>query len=62
MLKCVAKEFKRKDIVIYKVKAPIKINRTLSTKDKKLNQDIWRSAGYNKPPSIQKMVRELARL
>jgi dTDP-4-dehydrorhamnose reductase len=62
LLKSVAKEFKRKDIIIDKVEAPIRIDRTLSTKNKILNQKIWQSAGYKNPPSIQRMVKELARL
>ncbi|HJY98678.1 MAG TPA: SDR family oxidoreductase [Patescibacteria group bacterium] len=60
LLRIVAKEFRRNDVIIKDTKAPVAINRTLSTNNKRLNQRIWRLAGYKNPPSIQRMVRELA--
>ncbi len=60
LLKIIAKEFKRDDIVINNVKAPIAIDRTLSTNNVKLNQELWRLAGYGSPPSIQRMILELS--
>src|SRR3989337_4578946 len=58
MLKCFAKEFNRKDIKINKTKAPIVIDRTLQTESKKLNIKIWKAAGYQKPPTMEKMIEE----
>lgn len=60
LLKSLAQEFKRQDITLQGTLAPIAIDRTLSTKNPKLNQQLWQSAGYDSPPSIQTMVRELA--
>lgn len=61
LLKRIAKEFKREDIVIKNMKAHTVINRTLSTANEKLNQELWQLAGYSSPPSIQKMVKELSK-
>jgi dTDP-4-dehydrorhamnose reductase len=60
LLKSFAKEFKRADIVINEVEAPKVIDRTLATNDDKLNKEIWRAAGYEKPPTIEQMVAEVA--
>lgn len=60
LLKSFAKEFKRADIVINEVEAPKVIDRTLATNDDKLNREIWRAAGYDKPPTIEQMVAEVA--
>ena len=60
LLKSFAKEFDRQDIIIQDIKAPSIIDRTLSTQNEKLNKEIWRAAGYNTPPSIQEMIKELA--
>jgi len=62
MLKIIAKEFDRKDVEVYDEQAPTAIDRTLSTDNKKLNRELWRHAGYTNPPTIAKMIRELARL
>src|SRR5260221_1037191 len=55
LLKSFAKKFKRHDIVINRIEAPNMIDRTLSTNNKKLNSELWQLAGYNTPPTIQKM-------
>ena len=60
LLKNFAKEFDRRDIVINDIKAPEVIDRTLATKNIKSNREIWRAAGYNAPPTIQEMIKELA--
>jgi dTDP-4-dehydrorhamnose reductase len=60
LLKSFAKEFDRKDITINDVKAPNVIDRTLSTNNAKLNNEIWRAVGYNTPPTIREMIKELA--
>ena len=62
LLKTIAKEFKREDIIINDVEAPHTLDRTLATNNAKLNQEIWRAAGYDTPPTIQAMIKELAKL
>ena len=47
------------DIKIKIVEAPIVVNRTLSTNNSKINNQIWFAADYKKPPTIQAMIREL---
>jgi len=51
-----------KEIKIKPVKAPEKIDRTLSTNDPSLNKVIWKAAGYPEPPTIRQMIEELAAL
>lgn len=53
----------------YKVDIPVKetkdtewIDRTLWTNNPDLNLKIWQAAGYDKPPTIEQMVNELATL
>ncbi len=60
LLKSFAKDFKRQDIKVNVVEAPAVVDRTLSTNNQVLNAKIWKSAGYNKPPTIESMVSELA--
>lgn len=60
LLDCFAKEFVRMDIKINPVKAKKIINRILFTKNPDLNLKIWNFAGYDKPPTIEQMISELA--
>ena len=60
LLRCFAEAYNRKDIVIRDTEAPIVIDRTLSTIDANLNAKLWKSAGYDKPPTVFEMVQELA--
>ena len=60
LLESIAKEFKRDDVIIKRMEASIPINRTLSTDNEKLNRKLWLLAGYESPPSIQTMIRELS--
>lgn len=62
LLKIIAKEYNRKDIEVCDIKAPTAVDRTLSTTNEKLNREIWRWGGYSSPPTIAKMIRELAKL
>jgi dTDP-4-dehydrorhamnose reductase len=55
-----AREFQRKDITISPSQADVVIDRTLSTCNDALNRDLWSSAGYTEPPSVERMVAELA--
>lgn len=60
LLKLFAREFGRGDIVINPVQTRETIYRTLATTNSKLNQELWQAAGYDYPPTIARMVRELA--
>ncbi len=62
MLKTFAKYFKREDLIINATEAQIKIDRTISTINQALNQEIWQSAGYKTPPTIEKMVEEISKI
>lgn len=60
LLKLFAKYFDREDITVKSVKAPQSIDRRLSTKRPDWNYTFWCLAGYNEPPTIETMVKELA--
>ena len=60
LIQIFARVYRREDITIDNVKAPIPCNRSLSTKFLKVNDSLWLSAGYASPPSIAKMIEELA--
>ena len=60
MLKVFAKEFNRSDVKITPMSTPVLINRTLATNFKSRNRQLWKLAGYNKTPTIARMVGELA--
>lgn len=61
LLQIIADEFNKK-IKINPVEAPESIDRTLTTNDPVLNRKLWQFAGYDKPPTIRQMIRELAAL
>jgi dTDP-4-dehydrorhamnose reductase len=48
-----------KKIFIKPIKAKIRINRTLSTKFKKINDLIWKGSIYRKVPTIENLIREI---
>lgn len=48
-----------KNILIKPVKAKVKINRTLSTKYKKINDLIWKKSIYKKIPTIEQLIKEI---
>jgi len=60
MLKAFGLESGRKDIKVKLVNAPKVIDRTLQTENPKLNNKIWRAAGYKKIPTVGDMIKELA--
>ena len=62
MLKTFAKYFNREDLAINATEAQAKIDRTISTINQTLNQQIWQSAGYQTPPTIEKMVEEISKI
>lgn len=51
-----------KDIPIERVEAPEAVDRTLSTNDPALNLALWSAAGYKEPPTIARMIQEMADL
>lgn len=59
MLNIFKSVFKREDIKIENINATISIDRTLSTKNQKQNEDLWKMAGYNEIPTVEKMIEEL---
>lgn len=62
MLKLFSSVYQRHDIIIKNVEAGQVIDRTLLTDNDALNQNIWRAAGYNKPPTISEMITEMAKV
>ncbi|MEO6508818.1 MAG: SDR family oxidoreductase [Patescibacteria group bacterium] len=59
LLMVLTKKFGRKDIKIRRVKKEL-LDLRLKTTDPKLNQKLWRHAGYKVIPSITEMVDELS--
>ncbi len=53
--------YDRGDISIDTIDAPTVIDRTLSTAQPELNAVLWRTAGYDTPPTVPEMIREIAR-
>lgn len=60
LLHVFAKEFNRTDITIEPFEAPEAVDRTLATANPERNATMWQWAGYDAPPTIAQMVRELA--
>ena len=52
--------YKRDDVSVGGVDAPVAVNRTLVTSTPLVNSTLWLAAGYSKPPYIQQMIEELA--
>jgi dTDP-4-dehydrorhamnose reductase len=59
LLQIIATVYK-KDITIREVETPTVVNRTLATTNPALNLRLWRAAGYDQPPTIEQMVKELS--
>jgi dTDP-4-dehydrorhamnose reductase len=60
LLQSFAHEYHCEDVKITPTKATTVIDRTLSTINDSLNKKLWEAAGYNKPPSVPQMVKEIA--
>lgn len=60
MVRCFAKAYGRDDINITGIVAPTRVDRTLSTDDPETNDLIWKSAGYDSPPTVSSMIEELS--
>lgn len=59
MLKVFAETFGRNDIKITDVNAAESIDRTISTTNPKINEMLWKNAGYKTIPTIEEMIAEL---
>jgi dTDP-4-dehydrorhamnose reductase len=60
LLKLALDAFGRDDVTVVREPGPESIDRRLATRDPAANDRLWRSAGYEAPPSVGDMVRELA--
>lgn len=61
LLRLIARFCGRGDIIIRSGAAAVAVNRTLRTEHLEINTILWAAAGYSAPPSIGRMVEELAR-
>jgi dTDP-4-dehydrorhamnose reductase len=59
LVSLIAKYLGRSDIKVNPTATGANINRTLGTSNPPKNKALWRSAGYESPPSISQMVAEL---
>ena len=60
LLRTFASAFGREDIQIAAAEAPTAVDRSLATERDDLNRELWAAAGYAEPPTIKRMVSELA--
>lgn len=60
MLENFARYFGREDVSVNPTAAATVIDRTLATSDERLNRELWAAAGYEHPPAVSEMIRELA--
>jgi dTDP-4-dehydrorhamnose reductase len=60
LLEVFARCYRRSDIHIHKVPSKITVDRNLCTLNHQLNEALWSSAGYSKPPTVADMIEELA--
>lgn len=60
LLEIFSRSFDREDISIKAFDAETEVNRTLSTIYPERNSEMWAHAGYNQPPTVQKMVQNYA--
>ena len=60
LLRLFARYMGRKDITIEAHDTAVPVNRTIATSDTELNRRLWHGAGYDAPPDVATMVRELA--
>lgn len=56
LLRYFAEYFNREDIVIKSVESGNKLDMTLATTDRELNNKLWQMAGYSGPLSIEEMI------
>jgi len=61
LLRIIAKAYKKK-IKVTDTEANEAIDRTLDTHNKAKNRELWKAAGYEKPPTIEEMITEMSQL
>lgn len=61
LLEIFAEKFNRKDIYIKQLNTAMAIDRSLATSHYEVNRNLWKDMGYKFPPSMKRMVGELAR-
>lgn len=62
LLVMMATAFGRDDIAVVPGPSPHRIDRTLRTEQADRNSALWAAAGYDRPPTVEAMVSELAEL
>lgn len=61
LLELALNAFGRSDVSVQHVPGPgAPVDRTLATRDPAANQQLWQAAGYERPPTIEAMLRQLA--
>jgi hypothetical protein len=60
MLHTFARVYRREDLAITDADAASVVDRTLATNAPGINAVLWRSAGYDSPPTVAKMIEELS--
>lgn len=58
LLESFAQVYNRKDIQINPIVSSFRIDRTLNTQDISRSDNLWKLAGYDKPPTIQDMIEQ----
>lgn len=58
LLESFAQVYNRKDIQINPIVSSFRIDRTLNTQDISRSDNLWKLAGYDKPPTIQEMIEQ----
>jgi hypothetical protein len=58
LLESFAQVYNREDIKINPIVSKLRIDRTLTTQDMSLSNNLWKIAGYDKPPTIQEMIEQ----
>jgi len=61
LLKIFVRAYIREDILVSDIVSPKRIDRTLSTNNQELSNNLWSLAGYVSPPSVEEMVFEQAK-
>jgi dTDP-4-dehydrorhamnose reductase len=62
LLKLVAHENGRQDLVINAHESGIKVDRSLTTEYENFNLNLWKTAGYEGKPTIEHMIEEFAEI
>jgi dTDP-4-dehydrorhamnose reductase len=58
LLESFAQVYNRNDIKINPIVSKFRIDRTLKTQDISRSNNLWKLAGYDKPPTIQEMIEQ----